>query len=320
MRLIGLFVFGVLLILFDLGVGRFFQYAYETSKYGVFARQIHCLTNPIEDILVLGSSRAAHHYIPSIIQDSLNMTCYNAGSDGMCIYYHYAILSSWIKKHTPQLILYDVTETDLLSSNSSTFSLEAALDRLSPHYKTQPEIDSLFYLQGWRKTLKMNSMMYRYNSKLVQLIKCHFIPSYEDAGYEVVYGQLPDSMEIPVIDNLSTNYELNKEIYLCKLIQMTKIENIKLIFIYSPKYKRGCNTAIDRIKRIAEENTIPFIDMVNTPSLMYPKYFRDELHLNDEGAKIFSKYLVSEVKKTLVKYSIIELDYRTLQDERVASR
>ncbi len=303
-RLISLFIFSVLLALFDWGIGRIFQYAYETSKYGIFARQIHCLEDPLEDILILGSSRAAHHYVPSIFQDSLNMKCYNAGSDGMCIYYHYAILSSWIKKHIPQLILYDVTEKDLLVSNSSTFSLEAALDRLSPHYKTQPEIDSLFYLQGWRKTLKMNSMMYRYNSKLVQLIKCHFIPSHEDSGYEAIYGQLPDSMEIPMIDNLATDYELYKETYLYKLIQMTKRENVRLIFVYSPRYQKGYSAAIDRIKQIAEENTIPFIDMVNTPSLMYPKYFRDESHLNDEGAKMFSKYLVSKVKNTIVDYTI----------------
>lgn len=298
-RLIALFAFVILLIVFDRGLGQLFQYTYKTSKYGILARQVHCLTAPAEDILILGSSRAAHHYIPSIFQDSLNMTCYNAGSDGMCIYYHYVILSSWIKKHIPQLVLYDVTETDILSSNSSTFSLEAALERLSPHYKTQPEIDSLFSLQGWRRTLKMHSMMYRYNSKLVQLIKCYFIPSHEDAGYEAVYGQLPDSMNIPVINNIATNYELNKETYLCKLIQMAKRENIKLIFINSPRYEVGHSAAMDRIKQIAETNAIPFIDMVNTPALMYPKYFRDESHLNNEGAKIFSRCVVGHIEKLL---------------------
>lgn len=123
--------------------------------------------------------------------------------------------------------------------------------QLTPGYWNNSEknryvtVDSMFALKGWQEKVKMNSLIYRYNSKLVQLIKCHFIPSYEDAGYEAVYGQLPDSMEIPVIDNLSTNYELNKETYLCKLIRMTKRENIKLIFIYSPRYKVGYSAAID---------------------------------------------------------------------------
>lgn len=46
--------------------------------------------------------------------------------------------------------------------------------------------------------------------------------------------------------------------------------------------------------------------MVNTPSLMYPKYFRDESHLNDEGAKIFSKYLVSSIENVSMNCSIVE--------------
>lgn len=287
----------------DFIIGKLFENFYLSSKYGIFARQNYCLSESKEDIIILGSSTAAHHYIPSIFADSLQMSCFNAGSDGMCIYYHYAILSSYMENRKPKLVLYDVGDADILPSNSATFTLDAALDRLAPHYGKYVTVDSMFALKGWQEKVKMNSLIYRYNSKLVQLIKCHFIPSYEDAGYEAVYGQLPDSMEIPVIDNLSTNYELNKETYLCKLIRMTKRENVKLIFIYSPRYKVGHSAAIDRIKQIAETNAIPFIDMVNIPALMYPKYFKDGSHLNDEGAKLFSKCVVGYIK-ILLKSSI----------------
>ena len=293
-----LFLF-FLLVLSDNLLGNFCQYSYNTSKYGILARQIYCMTDMKEDIIILGSSRAAHHYVPSILSDSLNMSCYNAGSDGMCIYYHYTILASCIKKHRPKLVIYDVSDLDLLASKSSSFTLEAALERLSPYYNSYTEVDSLFLLKGWRQTLKMKSMMYRYNSKLVQLIKCHFIPSYEDNGYEAIYGKLADGIELNVEQCRDMDFEENKKKYLKKLIQLTKKEDITLLFVHSPHYIMKKSVAMEEIKEIAKESQVPFIDMSNITELMCPKYFRDKSHLNDEGAKIYSNILGHRLKKML---------------------
>lgn len=86
--------FCALLFIIDWVVGTWSERIYYKSKYGIFHRQIYCLTESQDELMILGSSRAAHHYVPQIFEDSLGLSSYNAGSDGMCIYYHYGILAS----------------------------------------------------------------------------------------------------------------------------------------------------------------------------------------------------------------------------------
>lgn len=288
-----IFLFLLLLSVTDFTLGRLFHKFYLSSQYGIFARQIYCLNDSREDIIVLGASRAAHHYVPSILSDSLGMSCYNAGSDGMCIYYHYGILSSYMKERKPKIVLYDVSELDLLPSRTATFTLEAALDRLAPHYRKYAEIDSLYALAGWQEKLKMYSRMYRYNSKLVQLIKCHYIPSQEDAGYEALYGNLPKNTKLSFTNTPDNRFEYNKKQYLNKLVRLTQAEGIELIFIHSPQYSNDRSAAIDEIKEIAQNNHILFLDFSHTPELMSPSFFKDKRHLNDTGARKFSALLAN---------------------------
>lgn len=35
-----------------------------------------------DDIIILGSSSATHHYVLQIIEDSLGLSCYNCGEEG----------------------------------------------------------------------------------------------------------------------------------------------------------------------------------------------------------------------------------------------
>ena len=76
----GVLSFCVLLIAVDLVVGTWSEKMYLKSKYGIFRRQIYCLTESQDELMIFGSSRAAHHYLPQIFEDSLGMSCYNAVS------------------------------------------------------------------------------------------------------------------------------------------------------------------------------------------------------------------------------------------------
>ena len=64
------------------------------------------------DIIVFGFSCAFHHYIPSIIEDSTGLTCYNAGLDGRNIYYHNPILKVLLSNFTPKGIITNITNSD----------------------------------------------------------------------------------------------------------------------------------------------------------------------------------------------------------------
>lgn len=286
-------VFILLVVAADFMIGGLVEKSYHASKYGIFHRQNYILNELNEDIVVLGSSRACHHYVPSIISDSLGMSCYNAGSDGMCIYYHYAMLTSMIERgHIPQIVIYDMLDTDVSTSSGATFTLDAAIERLMPHYGEFSIIDSLIDLKGRMEHLKMQSKLYRYNSKLVQLIKCNFIPSPEDNGYEAVFGRLNEDKELQKAERLHPTIEENKVLYFKKLLTLSKKYGFKLILVRSPWYAEIHSASFLLMKELAEEKGFQVLDMVNEENLMKPELFKDESHLNDEGAHLFTRVFV----------------------------
>lgn len=298
---IGTISFCILFVVVDWTVGTWSKKMYYKSKYGIFRRQIYCLTESQEDMMILGSSRAAHHYIPQIFEDSLGMLCYNSGSDGMCIYYHYGILASRIQRGCPpKMVVFEVIGTDVEVSQGATFSLDAALDRYAPHYGEFAEIDSLFGFNGWKEKVKLMSKTYKYNSKLVQTIKCNYIPWPEDRGYEALNGvmQVADGEKAadvlsPASDN--PNIEARKLMYLQKFIDDCKNNNIRLVMCYSPYYGQAIPKSIRIIEELADKNDVPFLIYGDDIRFQKSEYFQDASHLNDTGAKVYSREIANMI-------------------------
>lgn len=290
----------LLLVLMDLCVGSVSSWLYHRSKYGIFHRQLYVLNESNDDIIILGSSRASHHYVPSIFTDSLGMSCYNAGSEGMCIYYHYAMLAAMVERgHCPRVVIYDVMNLDAKLHPGPTFTLDAALDRLAPHYGQFACIDSLFELKGWKENLKLQSKAYRYNSKLVQSIKCNFIPSPEDHGYEAIKGHLKEKMQFQHEDYDNCTIDSLKLEYMRKIVDLAKLNNMRIFFVLSPYFVDNPSRAYDASREVAREKGVEVIDCYNEPAMMKQELFRDLMHLNDEGAHVWSSYLAHLLKNKI---------------------
>lgn len=289
----GIVVMFILLVAVDRMVGYFFDQAYKQSKYGIYHRQEYCLHESKEEILILGSSRAAHHYVPQIFVDSLGMSCYNCGSDGQCIYYSYGLLSAYIERGAiPKIVIYEVMPTDIEVSEGATFTLDAAVDRLLPNYGEYEQIDSLIELKGWKEKVKLLSKTYRYNSKLVQLIKCNFIGVTEDRGYEPLFGVMDDKLtaESSKKEERSIAIEEGKVDCLKKMMHLCKDNNIQLVLAYSPYYKTYAD--VKMIKEIAQDESVLFWDMARDTYFDNSTLFRDGMHLNDEGAKAYTRRII----------------------------
>lgn len=291
----------LLIVITDICIGGTSAWLYHRSKYGIFHRQQYVLNESKDDIIILGSSRASHHYVSSILSDSLGMSCYNAGSEGMCIYYNYAMFAAMIERgHCPKVVIYDVMDLDAMKYPGPTFTLDAALGRLAPHYGEYKCIDSLFDLKDWKEKLKLQSLTYRYNSKLVQSIKCNFIPSPEDKGYEVVVGRLPDNMDFKKAEYNDCELDSQKLHYMQKMVDLAKSHQINIYFVFSPSFKDDPSKAYDAAKEIAHRNQIEIIDCYNEPALMKRELFRDLMHLNDDGAHVWTAYFAHILKDKMI--------------------
>ena len=300
--LIGLVSTIVLLVSADWALGTWSEKMYYNSKYGLYRRQIYVMKEAYEVLLIMGSSRAAHHYVPQILKDSLGMTCYNAGSDGECIYYHYCLLSAMLERGAkPKMVIYEVMNLDAEVSQGATFTLDAALDRLAPHYGASKAVDSLLAFNGWKEKVKMLSKTYRYNSKLVQTIKCNYLPEKEDRGYEALTGTINVKLyEKDAAARLSSpkkpaKIEERKLEYMEKFVNLCKTNDIKLILFFSPYYHITLSEGVSKIQNMANRYGIPFYEFVSDNTFDDPALFNDEMHLNDVGARKYTELILNKI-------------------------
>lgn len=203
------------------------------------------------------------------------------------------------------MVILEVISTDVEVSQGATFSLDAALDRFSPHYGEFAEIDSLFAFNGWKEKLKLFSKTYKYNSKLVQTIKCNYIPWPEDRGYEALNGVMyiaegQQAADVLVSSSEKSNIEQRKLMYLQKFIDVCKAHDIKLVMCYSPYYGQAVPKSIHMIQHIADEKDVLFLNYGDDVRFQKSEYFQDASHLNDVGANEYSKEIVKVLKEKIV--------------------
>ena len=109
-RVIKKFIFNVeiviiVILILDFLIGKSLEYFYFKQKSGLQYRTTYSIDSTRAEILVFGSSRANHHYVPEVFEDSLKMSFYNTGRDGNRLLYNFAVFSSILKRDTPKIVI-----------------------------------------------------------------------------------------------------------------------------------------------------------------------------------------------------------------------
>src|ERR1700761_5831322 len=109
-RLAKIALFIALVYVLDLVVGAGLKAIYFKPKEGKYFDQTYALDSTKAEILIQGSSKASHGYISQIIEDSLHMSCYNAGREGSNFLHQYATIHSMLTRYKPKIIIWDFWE------------------------------------------------------------------------------------------------------------------------------------------------------------------------------------------------------------------
>lgn len=249
-----------------------------------------------EDILIFGSSRALHHYNPSIIKDSLNMGCYNCGEDGNGIIYFYGLWQLIKSRYTPKVIIYDVFPLyDIYKGEDN----HRYLGNLKGDYY-KPGIPEVFDAVDANEKYKMLSSLYRWNSDFLQVF-LSFIKRgniYNNDGYLPLFGEINP---IKIKEKKKVSYEVQDPIkieLLERFISQVK-DSTDLVFVVSPSWYGISHETLSPIRDICKRENIKLIDFSQDSNYVRNnEYFRDGSHLNDKGADKFTK----ELAKELIKY------------------
>ncbi len=289
--LIKIILFFAAVVVVDIFFGIVCQYMNDHSKGGGVKSRYYVCKESNEDVLIFGSSRAKHHYVPDVIEDSLHMTCYNTGEDGNGIIMCYGFLKMITERYTPKLIIYDVTGYDIYEDDNMKY-----LDLMKPFYH-EKGIDSIFWSVEPKTRIMMLSSLYRYNTTCLRVIGNYIRPmSNYPKGYLALHNTMDYEPEIKEEDE--KRVDTLKIHYFEKFIRLTLDKGVSLVCCVSPSYKAPFDDSkYEPIKKLCIQSGVPFLFYGAEPTISIDRlYFQDGTHMNDQGARFYTSRLVSWIK------------------------
>ncbi len=283
-------IFLTLCGLLDFGLGKIFGYL-TVHATGGYTKRDNFISDEVDaNILIFGSSRAAHHYVPSILSDSLDMSCYNCGLDGNGIIYGYGKLKTITARYYPKIVILDIQPTfDLFTNDNCKY-----LAPLRPYYQ-YPGVDSLFWDINPSERWKMMSNSYRFNSKFLSILMDNLSDRAisSDNGYMPLY----DTMTYEPSKSTAKKNETDpvKIRYFEQFICEVKRHSALFVFI-SPEYGSNADWP-DIVEDICAKYSIPYYNYLSDKRFANNKtYFADSSHLNDNGARAYTEIVAADIK------------------------
>lgn len=295
-----LFVFLLVIVLVDISLGKILEHFYLKIEVPTPEQHTTYSINQADsDILVFGSSRAQHHYDPEPFKALVDHSFYNTGKDGQGIFYSWAVLKSVLNRNDkPRILILDININEFNKDQDS-------YDRLSellPYYKGNEEIQDIVNLKSPFEEIKAFSYLYRYNSKVLTIIKDNLFPRQDpmEKGFEPIQAseknlELRDFYVQEELDSLEINAFRG-------FLEDAKKYNQKVFVFVSPTYRRyykGTPESIKIAQEICSKLEVPFFSFhQDSLFLKNPNYFSDPSHLNEVGAEIYSDKIFEEIKRT----------------------
>lgn len=260
-----------------------------------FAKDNYTMTRMKDvDIIVIGSSRASHHYDVQILAERINnftgnsYSIYNAGIDGNFINHNACRIESILNRYCPKYIIFELSEYELRSSDIMTSSIP----QMAPYYKQIQPAKEYLDRVNCKTRILMQSSMYRFNSLPLRILNSFITPTSPNNGYEPLYGTSSPLQAAKDNDLDISQYSLQS---LKQVMEKCSKLGVNLIVVSSPKYKPTDNN--DILQALCNEAKIAYINLYDNEEFnSHPEYFKDAGHLNDIGAKVFSAKLSEELK------------------------
>ncbi len=293
----------------DRSFGALLERLYFSTTSGEAGGLINQALAKKPDLLLLGSSRMKHHVDPRVLQAELDLSVYNAGYNGQDFLYAAMLLDLRLKGSAPpKAVVLHIDRKTFVESQE-----EYARAKVFSYYIDSSElVRRLLVERSVEARIKYWSRTYRANGKIMSIIyNC-----LREGGVREFEGYSPLSGELKVspLRVLST-HEKSAEISKLKvdmlhaLIAECRVRDIRLFLLNSPRFPLEVGE-LDayRIWRagvqslLVQHTDVGFLEInayTNPELFMRPELYRDDSHLNEKGAEIFSKLVAKELRRRL---------------------
>jgi len=303
-----LFLFLLLLAAVDYGLGRVIDHFFRKTLYGENWSKENWLLSQPYDVVCFGSSRTFRHYIPAIMQDSLDLSVFNAGANGQYLYYAYALEQLMLERYTPKVIVLDLLPNYVTTAESKEEEI-GRMSSMAP-YAGHPAVAELLTGGRFNEKLKLRSRLYRYNSRLLSLAANYFNkPGAMDNGFvhvgkskfRALHGFPDDVAKDPKVVYDSERIQVLK-----KFIRSAQERGILVVLSFSPT-ATPLSPKVEEILsfygRLALETGVPFISIVSAehPRFYDKTLYSDLIHMNELGGRAFTPLFAAELKKLLAE-------------------
>ena len=295
--LLKVILFFAILVCVDFISGYFFDFLHRHAKGGSTAQNEYIANGMKDEVVIFGSSRSVHHYNPYILADSLGVSVYNCGEKGNGAILSYGRFKMMTSRYKPQLIVYEVTPGyDYFVWDP----YKKYLGNLRQYYD-KPGIKEIFNtFDDDLSPIRMQSRMYRNNSRLIQEVFDNLVYRDNNRGYMPLYGSIYDPN---AGGNVKREYVIDTLKLQCMetLFKEIQADNIPIVMAISPVYRNAEGPEMyEEAYRISKEYNIPVVDYRDfEPISSDSSYFQDGVHMNTKGAELFSSLIASDLKHFL---------------------
>lgn len=310
-----LLLLALILVIVDFGVGRLDNYVFKVDSKS----NPDYLTNVSklqDEIIIVGSSTANHHYISQRIQDSLGMSVYNAGLDGAFFIFQNCVINYLMETSNPSYIIWEIGE-DCLSDNMPQSREYQKMAVLYPYYDNEYIHTAVDNRDNWQR-YRMKSNVFRDNSSMIHdvLTSVNSIWRKNSNDSNIAdsvnkgYRPLPNTgYDYPDVgcDSVAEFVNTEKVLRLRNTIHACKEKGIQIIFTSSPRHYDADLLSLKQVgelKRIAIEENVPYLDFYSyKPIALNDSLFKDCDHLNERGAEAYMDVFIPALRSEILKLS-----------------
>lgn len=289
-------LFFIIVAVIDQLCGVAMNYVNSHAKGGATKDNYDVFNNVTADIIILGSSRAYHHYNPQIIEDSIGMSCHNCGYDGTGIINMYGRLVEICKRKVPRIVLYDVVATHDLYEKDN----KREMNGLKPYCK-RDSISTIIQSISQIERIKLLSCAYRYNSDVFQFVRDYVMQNgIHEKGFEPMKNVMDYEPEPFESHYKSEQPDSIKMYFFQKLIDLSKEQRFKLFICFSPWYQANTDAEFYPIMDLCKKNSLPVLNFYCDSLNKDKEMFADQVHLNERGSTIYTNIIIKSLRKFLI--------------------